>query len=259
MVVLITRISSFEAIMEQILSFGGGVQTTAMAIMLANGEIQADAVVFADTGCEKPETYWYMENYTKPMLDDEGIVFVMLKNEKPNYDGGLYEHCWRIRDVPAVMQRWCSDHYKYRVIKKAYPEAQQMIGFSFDEQFRAINQMRKRRECKIFPLVDMQITGVDCHRIIQNYGWPIPIKSSCYICPFQRPWQWNWLKSKHHDLFDKAVELEARMYDRMSVKYPDLRERYGLFGGKPLWKYAKGEQLSFDLVENSCWTGQCGN
>ena len=246
--------------MEQILSFGGGVQTTAMAIMLANGEIQADAVVFADTGCEKPETYWYMENYTRPLIADAGIPFVVLRNEKSSYDGGLYEHCWRIKDVPSIMQRWCSDHFKYRVIKKAYKEAQMIIGFSWDEQSRAIRQKDKgNAEYKCFPLIDKHLTGVDCHRIIQNYGWPIPIKSSCYICPFQRPWQWNWLKSRHPELFQNAVAIEARMYDRMRVKYPDLRDRYGLYGGKPLWKYAKGEQLAFDLVENSCWTGQCGN
>ena len=58
---------------KRILSFGGGLQTTALAIMVAKGELEVDEVIFADTGAEKPETYWYMENYTKPMLEEVGI------------------------------------------------------------------------------------------------------------------------------------------------------------------------------------------
>lgn len=39
-------------IMDKILSFGGGLQTTALAIMLAERKYQVDAVVFSDTGAE---------------------------------------------------------------------------------------------------------------------------------------------------------------------------------------------------------------
>ena len=42
---------------ETIMSFGAGVQTTTLAILVAQGKVKCDAVVFADTKGEKPETY----------------------------------------------------------------------------------------------------------------------------------------------------------------------------------------------------------
>ncbi len=38
--------------MKRILSFGGGLQTTAMAVMVAKGELQIDKAIFSDTGGE---------------------------------------------------------------------------------------------------------------------------------------------------------------------------------------------------------------
>lgn len=38
----------------RILSFGGGVQTTALAVMWVRGEVEADFCVMADTGGETP-------------------------------------------------------------------------------------------------------------------------------------------------------------------------------------------------------------
>jgi 3'-phosphoadenosine 5'-phosphosulfate sulfotransferase (PAPS reductase)/FAD synthetase len=63
----------------RILSFGGGVQTTALAILVAQGKVKADAVVFADTGAERPGTYDYMNSYTKPLLKESGVEFVTVR------------------------------------------------------------------------------------------------------------------------------------------------------------------------------------
>ena len=64
---------------KRVLSFGGGVQTTAMAILMAQGKITCDEVVFADTGAEKPETYWYMESYSEPLFKEIGIPFTKVR------------------------------------------------------------------------------------------------------------------------------------------------------------------------------------
>ena len=54
--------------MEKILACGAGLQTTALVILIAERKLEVDAVVFADTGGEKPETYFYLDNYIKPLL-----------------------------------------------------------------------------------------------------------------------------------------------------------------------------------------------
>jgi len=238
--------------MKRILSFGGGVQTTALAILIAEKELNVDAVVFADTKGEKPETYDYMNNITIPLLEKAGIPFHWLTNQS-KYDGGsLYDYSWNHQFLPAMPTRQCSDHFKARVINRAFPKTQKLIGFSNDEIKRSENPVHKGAG---FPLLDKNMSGMDCLRLISNYGYPTPTKSSCFFCPFQRPYEWNWMKQKHPELFQKALDLEARMYE----KHPRKRHLYGLFGGKPLWKFAEGIQQSFDITENSCWSGHCGH
>lgn len=219
-----------------------------MAILLYQGKIEADAVVFADTGAEKPETYWYMENYSRPLVESAGIPFVTVKSKLKSRQPDLYGYALRKGYLPDVKgQRQCSWNYKRLPIAKEFPDSEKLIGFSVGEE--------KRIKTDIYPLIEAGISGAECIRIISSFGWPIPTKSSCFFCPFQRPYEWNWLKDRHPDLFAKAVALEARFYERK----PHFRHTLGLFGGKPLWKFAEGIQQSFDITENSCWSGACGH
>ncbi len=230
--------------MKRILSFGGGLQTTAMAILVAQGKLQIDEAVFADTGAEKPETYRYMEIYIKGLL---GIKILPVEN------GGLKAYCEKYRIVPSVVDRWCSRIFKVERMMKYADGAEQLIGFSTDEIRRSENP---KLAGKIFPLIEMGISSTDCYHIIQDYGFPLPLKSSCYFCPFQRWTEWNWLKMYHRDLFEDALRLENLLYERK----PEYRDRTGLFGGKPLWKYAEGQQFEFGFPEEySCWSGYCGH
>lgn len=60
----------------RVLSYGGGTQSAALALMSAAGQLpRLDAVVFADTEGELPETYSYAE-YVQGHLDRAGIPFV---------------------------------------------------------------------------------------------------------------------------------------------------------------------------------------
>ncbi len=67
---------------DTILSFGGGLQTTTLAILVAQGKVKIDYAIFADTGCEKPETYDYLEDYTKPLFESIGIPFYGIRKRR---------------------------------------------------------------------------------------------------------------------------------------------------------------------------------
>ncbi len=236
----------------KILSFGAGVQTTALAILVAQGKVGVDVVVFADTKGEKPETYWYMNAYTIPLFESVGVAFEWLENQS-KYDGkSLYDFSYKHQYLPGMPTRQCSSHFKASVIHRVYPKAVKLLGFNTDELKRSENPIHADA---VFPLIELGLSGMDCVHIIQEFGWPIPVKSSCFFCPYQRPNEWNWLKATHPDLFQKAIELESAMYN----KHPRKRLEYGLFGGKPLWKFAEGIQQPFMLQENSCWSGDCGH
>jgi len=245
--------------LRRIFSFGGGVQTTAAVILIAQGEIEeVDELIFADTVSEKPETYWYMENYIKPILKKLNKPLTIIKSHLPSYSyGDMYAHYWRLATIPSVIQRRCTDHFKLRPIAKYYKgqEVEMMIGFSLDEAHRS----RKKRTLwanESYPLIEMQITAADCRRIIQDYGYPIPTKSSCFFCQYQRVPEWNWLKNNHPDLFQKALDLEAHFHERR----PEMKDQFGLLGGTPLWRMKEDiHPEMFRNTEYSCWSGHCGH
>ncbi len=146
----------------RVLSFGAGVQTTALAILVAQGKVKVDTVVFADTKGEKPETYWYMEVYTIPLLKEAGIPFETLENQS-KYDGkSLYDYSVKRQYLPGMPTRQCSAHFKASVIHRAYPKAVKMIGFNTDELRRAENPIHAEAN---FPLIEMRLLYVPDERV----------------------------------------------------------------------------------------------
>lgn len=242
--------------MIRVLSFGAGVQTTALAILVIQGKLKVDVVVFADTGVEKPETYWYMESYTKPEFEKAHVPFEVIRNDRPGYEATLYDYYWSRRDLPSVQWRRCTDHYKLRPMKRRYrKDVHMLIGFSIDEIERT-NRPRTLWATESYPLIEMGLSASDCHFIINDFGWPIPLKSSCYICPFQPVIEWNWLKMNQPALFLKALALEEHYYERRPTK----RNEFGLLRGTPLWKLRQGVQPEMLIPgEYSCWSGACGH
>ena len=255
------------------LSFGGGVQTTAMLIMIAQGKLQADAVIFADTGSEHPETYEYIEKYDKPLCIKMGIPFITakmhrsvtvvnmvekrtwkhpkkklypVKGEQIKADS-LREVLMARRRVPSLQNRWCTEYSKITPIKQVLRSLQSagefekpaicMIGISIDEKRRAYNkdgtwkQPHHSESRNTYPLVEMGISRDDCHKIIKDFGWPDPVKSGCYFCPFQGGKEWNKLYWDHPDLFWDSVMLEER-----DLQFPTYR----LYQQKPLRRLASG-------------------
>jgi hypothetical protein len=241
--------------MDRILSFGAGVQTTAMAIMIAERKLEVDAVVFADTGAEKPETYNYMESYTKPLLNSVSVPFITVKTTVPSENGNLYDYFWERKSIQSIIHRRCTDHFKVRpMLKIIGKKCVQLIGFSASETSRA--DKTRFPEYKQFPLIEMGMCSNDSRDLITNYGWPVPLKSSCYFCIYQHYTEWNWLKNHHPELFQKALELEANYYSRR----PDMRTVYGLLRGTPLWRIKDGLQPEMLAPgEYSCWEGHCGH
>ena len=90
------------------LSFGGGVQTTAMLLM---PDMDFSAVVFADTGGENPETYDYIERYSRPYVEKElAIKFVTVKASIEvggTMQGTLEDYCLVAKKTPSMHMRWC--------------------------------------------------------------------------------------------------------------------------------------------------------
>lgn len=213
--------------MTHILSFGAGVNTFALMVMLVQNSEPLDSVVFADTGGETPATYEALD-VAKDYLASHKVPFVMVEARPRSTD--LYGTAWRRRVIPSVQWRWCTRDFKVNPIHRHYAEIgghiNQYIGIAFDE----VHRMKESRETfitNLYPLVDKRMTREDCMELIRSEGLPVPEKSGCFFCPFNSTDRWRQLLEHHPELFEKAIELEERSkhFPRQRLTDQVFRER----------------------------------
>ena len=185
--------------MKNYLSFGGGVNSVAMYLMLMDQGVEFEAV-FVDHGCDWPETYEYVEMFK------EKYPLTVLKPK----DGDLYSYAWEHEMFPHRKIRWCTSMFK-RAIFNRYAEKPcfVFIGYDFGERNRIKIYSEGGREYR-WPLVEAEIDRNGCKKIITDHRMPVQIKSGCYICPFQRVGQLRELRKIHPKLFCKMERLENR-------------------------------------------------
>jgi len=195
-----------------ILSFGAGVNSVALAILAINDGWRGE-IVFSDTGAEWPETYCYIDYFMREWLQPRGFDVVRLKGMPWQRHGkgiSLIEYCEAANVIPLAARRWCTSEWKVkplqrygygRTFKKGEEqEDKTMIGIAIDERWRQPHRIR--------PLVDANITRKGCIEIIETEGLDVPQKSGCFICPFMSKHQWRILWERHPELFQRAMDLE---------------------------------------------------
>jgi hypothetical protein len=269
----------------RIFSFGGGVQSVAVMVLIAQGRLQYDALLFANVGhdSENPDTLVYLETYVKPFCQRHNIRFVEVqkttrinKQVQPVTLRGELERAQRSVIIPARMvngalgNRNCTTDFKIRVIdrwvKTQEPKPERCIiglGISTDEFGRArstewhdVESTTAKRPRKLgfwkrreYPLIDLRMNRAMCAVLISNAGLPTPPKSSCYFCPFHRVGEWIEMKRTNPALFAQAVEVE-RICNAKQVNVG----RDGVFlhpSLKPL-EFAVADQLPLFADEEYC-------
>ncbi len=229
----------------EILSFGGGVNSTALAILLVNRGWRGH-IVMADTGAEHLETYCYMRMFEAEWLKPRRLEITMLKGlpwQRVHGGETLIEHCERRALIPMSAVRWCTVDWKIDPLARyaQHIGAERMlIGIAADEAHR-----QKDRIC---PLVDEGITRKGCIEIIKAEGLDVPQKSGCYICPFMRTSQWRGLWERHPDLYERAAKLEELSSEK--------RGRFATFdpdGKRTLRDLARGFKSQSTMFDADEW------
>ena len=212
---------------------GSGVQTS--YILFKYWERYSDGkglVIFADVGDEKPETYYYIENYLKPFCKEKNIEWVTVKSKL----GTLMSYCIQKRIIPTRMFRWCTHKFKIIPIRKEVRKRgatkkepwTQDIGITTDEIHRANGGKYDVGYLKSeYPLLDTKESREDCVKGIQELGKPIPPKSGCYYCPFAKKKELEETYTNHRELYQKAVNMEKNnaKYPKMTLFNVPLEER----------------------------------
>ena len=260
----------------KIISLGLGVQSTTMYLMSSLGELdRADHAVFADPGAEHPETYelldyvlnWQQENDGIPITFEKKSLYADLLNW--SHSTGQ-----RFASIPAftnseqgggMLRRQCTKEYKVDVVIKAVrelyglkphkrmPMTEFWLGITLDEIMR-MKDSQLPRVTNVYPLIEKRLRRSDCLKWLDSYGFPQPVKSACFFCPYQADSQWKRLKQRHPDTFKKAIQVDNTIRDssKKGVREPIFLHRTR----KPLDEVDFESQL--DLFDSNCDGGYCG-
>jgi len=214
---------------KYVLSYGGGVNSTALMILLVERGYELDSVIFSDTGAEHPLTYNYLA-VAQRYLNDHEIPWHVVKSR----NGSLYETCKRRRVIPSQIWRWSTRDYKITPIYAYYRSLGghifQYIGIARDEVER-IKSSHVDYVTNLYPLIDLNLDREACIRVIKEAGLPVPVKSGCYFCPFNTVERWFELYQGQRLLFWRAVRLEesSKHFPRQKLNRIPLRTMAGQF------------------------------
>ncbi|MBT9166736.1 MAG: hypothetical protein DDT19_00060 [Syntrophomonadaceae bacterium] len=186
--------------MNRYLSFGGGVNSTALMLYLLDQDVEFESV-FADHGGDHPETYEYLE-----YLAERGYRITRLQTREEGWD--LYEYCLHRRMLPNIFNRWCTDKFKVTPLHRYFQKpAIVYLGIDYGEQQRAHDSRNPDLDNQ-FPLIEAGLYRQDCIKLIEAHGLRVPRKSGCWFCPFSTKSRLKALLREYPCLFEKIRELE---------------------------------------------------
>lgn len=258
-----------------VVSWGAGIDSTAMLLNLKRLGEKPDLVVFADTGAEKAATMAYlpvMEEWLE-MVEFPALTVVRRKgcDGKHGFYQTLEEECFTKRMFPSLAyhrNHSCATKWKVepteRFIKGWLPArlawsygmpVVQLIGFENEKhEIARCNRLPESEHYSYrMPLIEWGWSRARCIVEIENdpllneiatrHGVPVlPPKSACYFCPATKPEELVQLGRTEPALLNKALELEH-------LVAPKLRALGGLWSkptkAKPAsWtEFATGQVL----------------
>jgi hypothetical protein len=230
---------------KYILSYGAGVNSTALLLFLVENKFPLDYVVFADTGDEMPETYSHIKRIGKYLRSKN----IPLKQVRVRNDESLSDRCFRRRVIPSQMWRWCTRDLKiipiYGFYRSLKSQIFQYVGIDYDE-VRRMKDSKADYVTNVYPLIDYKIGRADCIRLIKKAGLPVPVKSGCYFCPFNTLERWAELHENHPKLFNKALRIEE------NGKHMPKQKLFPTTLRALRQDFRKGTQLPMIQVDSPC-------
>lgn len=254
-----------------VLSLGAGVQSSALALMAAHGEItpMPDFAIFADTQAEPQEVYDWLDwlekqlpfpvyRVTKGNLTNDSLVVHQRKDGSGERVNNLIPAFGLLPDgtKTAAIGRKCTNDYKILPIRKLIKDVcgikrgqkhvtvTQWIGISWDEIQRAKESLNKWSQHR-WPLLEQKITRHECSQWMRSKGYPSPPRSACYYCPFHSDAEWRRLRDEDPANFQKAIEFDAKLRAKHAEHNKRLKMTVYLHQScKPL------DQVDFDNDED---------
>lgn len=233
----------------KILSFGAGMQSTALALMACENAMNDpapypqvpvyDAVIFCDLGLEPLWVHAQLE-FTRKACEAAGIFFKVL--DTPLYQDFMENFgerrtisipWWTLREDghKSKMPRYCTLDYKVEAISKyvrwellGYRKGQKLrpedvkahemhMGFGFEEKHRC-KENPNRMFVNKYPLVDMQLVRADNYKYILEH-WSLDTKASaCAFCPFHRNYFFQYIRDHEPSTYSAVLDVDHLLRDK---------------------------------------------
>lgn len=212
--------------MKTIVSYGGGTNSTALLVGLRERGDRPDAITFANTGDEKPNTYAHIDAVNEWCLRVGFPMIETLRGDMPQQviDGTLERECLRLGKLPSKAYGFssCSDKWKMepqRRYNKRFAaengielcEITRLIGFDADEHSRVergLAMANKKPVKEAYPLYEWGWGREECIETISRAGLPQPGKSACFFCPSSKKPELLELRERYPNLMARALEME---------------------------------------------------
>lgn len=219
-----------------LLSLGAGVQSSTLLLMALAGELEQDfgrldGAIFADTGWEPAAVYAHLDKLETAMKTP-GVPLYRVSRGNIKTDAldphrrkaSMPMHVKNLNGSNGKMRRQCTSDYKIDVIQKQVraclglryrqrapknPVVTQWIGISTDEAHR-MKDSRLPYIVHRWPLIELGMNRLDCHRWLAAHGWDAP-KSSCIGCPFHSIAHWRHMQATAPSEFEEACQFDEAL------------------------------------------------
>ena len=209
-----------------VVSYGGGVDSTAVIVGLRRLCIRPAMIIFADVGCERPETYAYMRLFSEYLarVGFPPITVVRYSHGEALY-ATLFDECIVNRSLPGLAWgagrktcslKWKRDPIHAHLAKVFGANTYLFIAIGYDNGDKDGRRVEKADRLPAtghfrnwYPLRDWGWDRGRCFAEIASERLEVPIKSSCFFCPAQKPGEVRWLVRSHPELADMIALMET--------------------------------------------------
>lgn len=203
-----------------LVSYGAGVNSTAILVGMYQREIMPDLILFADTGGERPHTYDYIDMFSE-WLADRGMPKITIV-KKGGIQETLEENLLRMNHLPALaygykqcslkykiqpQNKYCNNHAGCKEVWNSGYRVHKYIGYDIGESHRIKNYDDEKYLVK-YPLVSWGWDRDKCIDVICKAYLPQPGKSSCFFCPAMKPTEIKQMNQIYPDLVKRAIAIE---------------------------------------------------